>query len=81
MNTRIRLLSGRFAFDRGVVAYLMSWRMRQARDLLIATDRALIDIAGLAGYGSEWAFSRAFRREFAHSPGRFRRSDLVPAPD
>jgi transcriptional regulator GlxA family with amidase domain len=77
----VRLLSGRFAFDRGVIAYLTSWRMQQAPDLLIATDRALIDIAGLAGYGSESAFSRALRREFAHSPGRLRRCDLAPAPD
>ena len=75
----VRLLSGRFAFDRGVFGYLTSWRMQQARDLLIATDGASIDIAGLAGYGS--AFSRAFRREFPQSSGWFRRSDLAPAPD
>jgi transcriptional regulator GlxA family with amidase domain len=55
--------------------------MREARDLVIATDRALIDIARLAGYGSESAFSRAFRREFPQSSGWFRRSDLAPAPD
>jgi len=66
-------------FDGGVSAYLTM--MRQARDLVIATDRASIDIAGLAGYGSESAFSRAVRREFAQSPGWFRRSDLAPAPD
>jgi AraC-like DNA-binding protein len=74
-------LASRFKEVLGVapMAYLTAWRMQQARELLIATDRALIEIASLAGYGSESAFSRAFRREFGHSPGRFRRSDLAPA--
>ena len=62
------------------MAYLTSWRMQQARELLIATDGALIEIALRVGYRSESAFSRAFRREFGHSPGRCRRSDFRPAP-
>jgi AraC-like DNA-binding protein len=76
-------LASRFKEVLGVspMAHLTSWRMQQARELLIATDTALIEIAELAGYGSESAFSRAFRREFAHSPGWFRRSDLAPAPE
>jgi AraC-like DNA-binding protein len=75
-------LTSRFKEVLGVapMAYLTSWRMQQARELLIGTDRALIEIASLAGYSSESAFSRAFKREFAHGPGWFRRSDLAPAP-
>ena len=61
------------------VAYLTSWRMQQARQLLITTDTTLIEIAELAGYASESAFSRAFKRALAHSPSRFRRTSRAEA--
>ncbi|WP_193181256.1 AraC family transcriptional regulator [Nisaea sediminum] len=56
------------------VGYLTHWRMQQARRHLTETDRLLIDIAESAGYASEAAFNRAFKRHFGETPGRVRRT-------
>ena len=41
----------------------------EARDWLLNDDRSIADIAEQAGYTSEAAFSRAFKRQFAVNPG------------
>lgn len=52
------------------VRYLTEMRMRLASDW-IARDRMPIDTAAVKlGYGSNAAFSRAFKRIMGHSPGR-----------
>ncbi len=53
--------------------YLTRWRMQLARDWLSEPGLAIIDIAERAGYGSEAAFTRAFKRVFALTPGEARR--------
>ncbi len=60
-------LAGRFkdVMGEAPMAYLGRWRMLQARDLLSTTGLPLADVAERVGYGSEAAFSRAFRRAFA----------------
>ncbi len=55
------------------INYLTRWRMLKARELLRISGRSLSDIAESVGYGSEAAFSRAFKRQFKQSPGVFRR--------
>jgi AraC-like DNA-binding protein len=69
-------LAGRFkdVMGEAPMAYLGRWRMLQARDLLSTTGLPLADVAERVGYGSEAAFSRAFRRAFAEAPGAFRRA-------
>jgi len=57
--------------------YLTTWRMLIAQDLLISTKNSLEDIACEVGYGSEAAFSRAFRREFSLTPGSYRKSSQL----
>ncbi len=57
------------------VEYLTGWRMQLARRLLRESAMPLAEIAERAGYGSEAAFSRAFKREFGVAPGRVRRSE------
>jgi AraC-like DNA-binding protein len=71
-------LAGRFKGIMGEapMAYLARWRMLQARDLLSTTRLSLGDVAEQVGYGSEAAFSRAFRRAFAETPGAFRRAQV-----
>lgn len=56
------------------VQYLTRWRIRRA--VLLLNDPALVlkDIAQRAGYGSEMAFSKAFKREMGVAPGQYRRS-------
>lgn len=59
--------------------YLTRWRMQCASEWLLDPLVTMIEIAERAGYKSEAAFSRAFKREFGMGPGRFRRRVSVPA--
>ncbi|MDB5965294.1 MAG: transcriptional regulator, AraC family [Polaromonas sp.] len=58
--------------------YLTTWRMFKARDLL-RTGSGVSDVAGLVGYESEPAFSKAFKRDSGMSPGAWRTAQRVPA--
>ena len=52
--------------------YLARWRMLKARQMLLQTDLPTSDISGLVGYGSDAAFSRAFKREYGVPPSKVR---------
>jgi hypothetical protein len=53
--------------------YLTQWRLRLAALQLRASDRGLADIANQAGYASESAFNRAFKRELGVPPASWRK--------
>ncbi|MFT4976186.1 MAG: AraC-like DNA-binding protein [Myxococcota bacterium] len=53
--------------------YLTRWRMQRARELLRRADLSTAELAEQVGYGSEEAFSRAFRRTVGVSPSEYRR--------
>jgi AraC-like DNA-binding protein len=55
--------------------YLTNWRMQIAARELKDSHASLAQIAELTGYGSEAAFSRAFKKAFGASPATWRRSD------
>jgi AraC-like DNA-binding protein len=57
--------------------YLTRWRMQVASGLLRDTSATLVEISLQAGYESEAAFSRAFKREVGVSPGAWRRDKRV----
>jgi AraC-like DNA-binding protein len=65
----------RFAEVAGVapLEYLTNHRMMKAAELLERTDATLEEIAERIGYGSEAAFSTAFKREMGMAPGGYRR--------
>lgn len=54
--------------------YLTRWRMDLASRLLRDTDTPLAEVARRTGYGSEYAFSKAFSRAKGMPPGRYRRA-------
>ncbi|GIG88159.1 AraC family transcriptional regulator [Plantactinospora endophytica] len=57
------------------LAYLTWWRMTVAGRLLSSgADTPLRLVAQRSGYSSEFAFAKAFKREFGTSPGRYRNS-------
>jgi AraC-like DNA-binding protein len=56
------------------LAYLTWWRMTAAARLLRETDGPLSAVARRCGYASQFAFAKAFKREFAVTPGAFRRA-------
>lgn len=67
------------------LAYLTGWRMTMARRLLRETELPLSAIAERTGYGSEFAFAKAFKRESGRAPGSYRlasaaRPGRLPAP-
>ncbi|MFD8972048.1 AraC family transcriptional regulator [Streptomyces sp. NPDC059593] len=56
------------------LAYLTWWRMTLAERLLRTTDAPLRTVAEQVGYGTEFAFSAAFKRVHGSAPGGYRRS-------
>lgn len=56
----------------GPLTYLTWWRMTGAARLMRETDLLLRVVAERSGYTSEYAFAKAFKREFGVAPGRFR---------
>ena len=53
--------------------YITQWRMQIARQLLADTGAPMIDIAEQAGYNSEAAFGRVFKKHFDIAPASYRR--------
>ncbi|MBW1598392.1 AraC family transcriptional regulator [Streptomyces sp. JJ38] len=56
------------------MAYLTRWRMTRAAQLLRESPAPLSTIAARIGYGSEYAFAKAFKREHGQPPGAYRRA-------
>ncbi len=54
--------------------YVASWRMQVATQKLRNTSASLAQVADSVGYGSEAAFSRAFKKAFGIAPHTWRRS-------
>lgn len=55
--------------------YWVELRMRRAAALLGRSDLSLAAIAAEIGYGSEFAFGRAFKRWSGVAPGRYRKQN------
>lgn len=60
--------------------YLIQWRMSLARDALRRGTSTISELTSATGYGSESAFSTAFRRVVGASPKHFRESARDPEP-
>jgi AraC-like DNA-binding protein len=54
------------------LAYLARVRLREAARRLARSTASLAEVGAQVGYGSEFAFNRAFRRELGVPPGRYR---------
>lgn len=54
--------------------YLASWRIQVATQKLRNTSASLAQVAGMVGYESEAAFSRAFKNAVGTAPATWRRS-------
>jgi AraC family transcriptional activator of mtrCDE len=50
--------------------YLTSWRMQIARQGLTEQRMSVSDVAAVAGYASESAFTRVFKKGSRHDPGK-----------
>jgi AraC-like DNA-binding protein len=56
-----------------MLRYLGRWRTTIAAGLLRESDLKLAAVAERVGYGSEFAFAKAFKRDFGVAPGAYRR--------
>ncbi|MBO2454057.1 AraC family transcriptional regulator [Actinomadura barringtoniae] len=85
LGARARMSRASFArrftalVGRPPLAYLTWWRMTMAARLLTESDAPLGTVAAKVGYGSEFAFANAFKREYGIAPGRYRRGHLPGA--
>jgi AraC-like DNA-binding protein len=64
----------RQVLGRSPIRYLTDWRMHLAEEMLATTGYSVAAISRRVGYDSEEAFSRAFKRVHAVSPGAWRRA-------
>lgn len=55
------------------LAYITLWRMQLARRMLADTTAPIIEVAERAGYQSEAAFGRVFKKQFDVAPATYRR--------
>ncbi|MDT3400491.1 AraC family transcriptional regulator [Streptomyces sp. B1866] len=61
------------------LGYLTWWRMTLAARLLRDTGLPLRAVADRSGYASEFAFAKAFKREYGAAPGAYRAAGTDPA--
>lgn len=66
----------RKVFQMGVFERLTWHRMEHSKLLLRTTYKTVDDIADLSGYGSRNSFITAFKRNFALTPGQWRKQEL-----
>jgi AraC-like DNA-binding protein len=62
------------------LAYLTRWRMILAGRMLRDTDLTLAAVAHHVGYSAEFAFAKAFKRDYGVAPGAYRRRTRYAAP-
>lgn len=69
------VLAQRFdsALGQTPMRYCVDWRLRVAADMLERGHHTAAEVAYAVGFGSEAAFSRAFRRRYGEPPARWRR--------
>jgi AraC-like DNA-binding protein len=61
--------------------YLTWWRLTLAGRMLLRSDATLAAVAARVGYTSEFAFAKAFKREYGLAPGQFRRTPTIDPPE
>lgn len=57
--------------------YVAQWRMDRAKQRLRESNLPLMDVAQEAGYASQAAFNKAFKRHLGESPGEYRRKSTA----
>lgn len=64
------------SFGIGIYEYVLSLRMRRAKDLLLCDDMQIQQISDLLGYSNSNYFSKAFKNYYSISPSDFREHNM-----
>ena len=56
--------------------YIMSLRMKHARELLISTSKSAAQISNECGFGSPVYFAQCFKKQFSMTPMSYRAQEL-----
>jgi AraC-like DNA-binding protein len=77
------VLAERFTRVIGIapIQYLARWRMHVAAQKLRDEGTPMSQLAGMIGYNSEAAFSRAFKKTFGCAPAAWRRAGQTEEPE
>jgi AraC-like DNA-binding protein len=67
------------ALGQAPMQYLTDWRMTLARDLLLAQEVPIDEIAAQTSYSTVYAFATAFRRHHGEPPRRWQQRELAAA--
>lgn len=59
-------------FGTSIIAWVQARRLARARELLLATDLSITEVALAAGFGDHSYFTRLFSREIGIPPSRYR---------
>ncbi|MDD4689674.1 MAG: AraC family transcriptional regulator [Eubacteriales bacterium] len=57
--------------------YILQLRINYAKELLLTTDKPVLDICFEAGFNSPSYFHRCFKQEFGMAPGKFKKMNHV----
>jgi AraC-like DNA-binding protein len=69
------------AVGEGPMQYLTRWRLQKAAAMLQRGEIGIAQVASNSGYGSEAAFSKAFKRALGMTPGAYRRAAMAAVAD
>jgi len=74
-NMSLRTFKRRFreTTDAAPLRYIQTLRLQQAKEYLKHTDKRVAEVARLVGYDDASHFNYLFKREYAVSPGRWRK--------
>jgi AraC-like DNA-binding protein len=56
--------------------YIIDWKLSLSKDILLYTDKNILNIALELGYQSESSFGRAFKLKFGLPPSKFRLDNM-----
>lgn len=57
--------------------YITQCKMKKAAELISYTDKKISEIAQFLGYGDQYSFSKAFKKNFGESPTEFRKNIIL----
>lgn len=67
----------KFAFGIPLASYIRSRKLASSIEMLLDSNKRVIDVAAEYGFEHEQTYIRAFKREFGLTPGEYRQSGII----